>query len=193
MPTYAYGRIRRLDESLHHFGVPQETIAEIMKDGDAITEKSRPVTKAEWLRDAMHRMDATLAPDLCHEVREACACCLGGKRWAISKSIARENATLQERILAANEARFVFGHSVSLEDDGRVKVCFAPEGQDSYGCPCLPQMREPMPVTYCYCCGGHVKRHLQTALGRKLQTTVVHTALSTGGTKPCTFLFRFAD
>jgi len=193
MVTYRYGRIRRLDESLRRAGVEPGVVTEIMAGGDAITEKSPPRAKADWLREAMGRMDSLMDPVTRHAVREGCACCLGGKRHAVSKGIARDNHTLEERIWAANEARFVFGHSVSLEQDGRVKVCFAPEGLESYRCPCLPQAVEPMPLTYCYCCGGHAKHHLQTALGRSLKVTVVHTALSTGGRKPCTFLFDIED
>ena len=68
-------------------------------------------------------------------------------------------------------------------------VCFAPEGQEHYRCVCLPKAREPLPVTYCYCCEGHVKHHLQAALGRKLAGVVRSSALSSGGAKPCTFLF----
>ncbi|HEY3413841.1 MAG TPA: hypothetical protein VGM51_12435 [Armatimonadota bacterium] len=193
MEKYAYGRIRKLDESLHQAGIDAEVIAQIMEGGEAITERTSPAAKADWLREAIRKMDRLIEAGPRHSIRESCACCLGGKRLEISKAIARDNQTLEGRIRAANEARFVFGHSVTLEDDGKVMVRFAPEGWESYGCPCLPKAKEPLPLTYCYCCGGHAKHHLQTALGRKLEVTVIHTALSTGGKKPCTFQFRFAD
>lgn len=193
MAEYRYARVRRLDESLHRFAVAPQTIDQIMEGGEALTEKTKPVMKSDWLREAMCKMDRLIEPGTRHHVREACACCLGGKRQQISKAIGNENSTLEDRVRAANEARFVFGHSVSLEDDGHVVVQFAPDGEAKYGCPCLPQAREPMPVTYCYCCGGHVKHHLQNALGRKLEVTVLHTALSTGGKKPCKFRFAIAD
>ena len=44
-----------------------------------------------------------------------------------------------------------------------------------------------MPVSYCYCCAGHIKRHVQTALGRKLGVRAISTALSTAGKKGCVF------
>jgi hypothetical protein len=193
MAEYRYGRIRKLDQSLRSFGVAPEFTEQIIDGGDAVTERTSPAAKADWLRQAMEKMDRLMDPPTCHSIREACACCLGGKRLAISKGIARDNQTLDDRIRAANEARFVFGHSVSMEGDGRVRVCFFPDNLESFGCPCLPKASEPMPLTYCYCCGGHVKHHLQTALGRKLDVTVVHTSLSTAGKKPCTFLFRLED
>jgi hypothetical protein len=131
-------------------------------------------------------MDQLLEPETCHAVREACACCLGGKRRTLSRAIAREHATLEERIHAANETHFVFGHSVTQQEDGTIRVQFPPDGLDEYRCPCL-KAREPISITYCYCCGGHVKHHLQIALRRKLDVEVISTSLSSGGTRPCVF------
>ena len=130
---------------------------------------------------------------LLYAVREACACCLGGKRLKIVKGISREYETLEDRIKAANEAKFVFGHSVTMMEDGRILVCFSPEGLTQYGCTCLPQAKEPLPITYCYCCCGHMKHHLQIALGRKLACTVRSSALSIGGRKPCIFIFHIKE
>ena len=119
--------------------------------------------------------------------------CLGGKRLKLSKEIPKEHETLEARVADANDTRFVFGHSVTLQEDGRLLVRYAPEGSPHCGCVCLPKAREPLPATYCYCCEGHVKHHLQIALGRKLAGVVRSSALSTGGSKPCTFLFTVQD
>lgn len=126
-------------------------------------------------------------------MREACACCLGGKRLQLSKAIARNHATLEERICAANETSYVFGHSVTQRDDGTIRVQFFPDGLASYRCPCMPKATEPMSITYCYCCGGHAKHHLQIALGRRLEVEAIHTALSSGGKLPCTFAFTIVE
>jgi hypothetical protein len=190
MKTYEYGRIRQLAESLTAAGIPGEVIAEIMAGGEAIGKSAKPEAKAAWLAEAMRRMDRLLKPAVRHGVRESCACCLGGKRLELSKAIARNHETLEDRVAAANATRFVFGHSVSLTETGEVLVAFSPEGLESYRCVCLPKAAEPVSITYCYCCGGHAKHHLQTALGRKLQMKVASSALASGGKKPCTFKFR---
>jgi hypothetical protein len=189
MKQYEYGRIARLAESLAEAQIAPEIAAEILAGGEAIRQSTSPEAKADWFNAAMQRMNRLLDRETRCAVREACACCLGGKRLKLSQGIARQYATLEERVAAANETRFVFGHSVTLQEDGRVLVCFAPEGQEHYRCVCLPKAREPLPVTYCYCCEGHVKHHLQAALGRKLAGVVRSSALSSGGAKPCTFLF----
>ncbi|HOF61768.1 MAG TPA: hypothetical protein PK251_06235 [Candidatus Latescibacteria bacterium] len=193
MARYEYGRIARLADSLAQAGIDEAVCAEISRGGESIRSSTPPAKKAEWMRGAMERMNALIEPEIRHCVREASACCLGGKRLECSKAIAKNHLTLEDRIRAANETRFVFGHSVTLQEDGRVLVRFAPEGLPGYRCVCLPQAGEPISETYCYCCGGHVKHHLQIALGRTLRCTVRSSALASGGREACTFLLDFAD
>jgi hypothetical protein len=190
MKNYEYGRIRVLAENLASARIAPSVAAEILRDGDLIRQGTKPELKADWMRAAMQKMDSLLGASTSRTVREGCACCLGGRRSKLSKSIAREHHDLEERIKAANETKFVFGHSVTSEADGSILVRFAPEGQDHYRCVCLPKAKEPLPITYCYCCGGHVKHHLQQALGQDLACTVRSSALSSGGKRPCSFAFR---
>lgn len=193
MAQYEYGRIKILADRLEAAGIAPEVRAKIMSGGESIKKTDKPEKKAAWMGEAMKRMDALLDEPTRHSVREDCACCLGGKRLEISKGIGRKHETLEDRIGAANEAKFVFGHSVTMQDDGRVLVCFAPEGLDSYRCVCLPKAKEPVSITYCYCCGGHAKHHLQLALGRELSMEVRSSALESGGKRPCTFLFGIEE
>ncbi len=193
MGTYEYGRIARLAESMEEAGIDLEVAGRILEGGEAIRRSTRNAAVAAWMKGAMERMDQLLEPETRYAVREACACCLGGKRLQLSKAIARNHATLHERISAANDTPFVFGHSVTQRDDGAIQVQFFPDGLESYCCVCMPKATEPLSITYCYCCGGHIKHHLQTALGYALDVEVIHTALSSGGTRPCTFAFKILE
>ncbi len=191
---YEYGRIHTLNEQLRAAGVPEAFRLEIMAGGEAVRKTAKQTVKADWLREAMLRMERLLDADTRTAVREGCACCLGGKRAELAKAIYEQHATLEERIAAANETHYVFGHSVTLEPDGRILVLFAPEGQPSYRCVCLGgEVKEPISLTYCQCCGGHIKHHLQRALGRKLACEPRVTALSSGQTQPCSFLFTILE
>ena len=188
MEMYEYHRIKKLAQELGHANVDPGIIDKIMEGGDSVKKGTSPAKKADWMGQAMRQMDALLAADTKHAVREACACCLGGKREKVSKGIAKEHQTFVERIKAASEAKFVFGNSVTLQDDGQVLVSFFEEGKESYRCVCLPKAREAISKTYCYCCGGHVKHHMQNALDMELRVMVRSSALSSGGKRPCTFL-----
>jgi hypothetical protein len=194
MTTYEYGRIRKLAESLEKEGVAPDVTAQIMEGGEMILTSASPKKKADWMREAMRRMDQLLNAPTRHVVREDCACCLGGKRLELSKAIAKKYETLEDRIQAANQTPFVFGHSVERQADGKILVRFEPEEEGrSYRCVCLPKAEEPISITYCYCCGGHIKHHLQIALGRSLELKTRSSALSSGGKRPCSFLFTLKD
>lgn len=194
MATYEFGRIARLDMNLREQGVPEDVTAAIMQGGEEIRSNSKPRVKGAWFQQAMIRMDELLDKETRRAVREGCACCLGGERHKIAKSIARKHADFDERISAANEAKRVFGHSVTKQDDGRILVCFDEEGKPSYHCVCLGRdVSGPISATYCMCCGGHIKHHLQTVLERKLECEVRSTALTSAGATPCSFLYRVVE
>lgn len=192
MKTYEYHRIGELAAQLEKAGIAREKIDIIMAGGEEILRKTSPVKKADWMREAMLRMNRLLDLETRKTVREGCACSLGGKRLKTSQGIARENTSLADRITAVNKAKYM-GNSVEMQDNGEILVRFFPGGLGHYRCVCLPQAEKPLPVTYCFCCGGHVKHHLQIALGRKLDCTVRASALSSGGKKPCTFTLKILE
>jgi hypothetical protein len=191
MKNYEYQRIERLAKRLEEVKVKPEVIEQIMEGGKDILRKTSPEKKAEWMRGAMVRMNKLLPMTIRKTVREGCACCLGGKRLKISNTIASENSKLEERIKAANAANYV--GSITLQANGEIVARFTLQKQPPYRCYCLPQARKPLPITYCFCCGGHVKHHLQIALGRELDCTTISSALSSRWQKPCTFSFRIKE
>ena len=191
MKNYEYHRIEVLATQLGKAGIKREITDKIMEGGKEILRKTSPEKKADWMRGAMLRMNKLLPMTTRKAVREGCACCLGGKRLKTSKTIASENATLEERIKAANAANYV--GSITLQPDGEIVARFDLQKQPPYRCYCLPKAQQPLPITYCFCCGGHVKHHLQIALGRELDCTTISSALSSGWQKPCTFGFKIRE
>jgi hypothetical protein len=188
MKDYEYHRIGELAKQLAEAGVEPKIIDQIMEGGKDILRKTSPEKKADWMRGAMLRMNKLLPAATRKSVREACACCLGGRRLKTSQTIAAENATLEERIKAANIANYV--GSITLQENGEIIARFNLQKQPPYRCYCLPQAKKPLPITYCFCCGGHVKHLLQIALGRELDCTPISSALSSGWLKPCAFSLK---
>jgi len=184
---YPYGRIQKLSESLKQNGVNGERYDFIMKDGECIKQTFKNSEKSKWFIHAMKRMEATLDKKTREKIREGCACCLGGKRHKICKEIYNTCTTTNERIKAANEAKLVFGNGVREIKDGTYEVTFFKEEDERKVCPCLKDLDEAMPITYCYCCGGHVKYHLQTVLGKNLKLHVISSVLSSQGKQNCRF------
>ncbi|MCE5260287.1 MAG: hypothetical protein LLG44_14695 [Chloroflexi bacterium] len=190
---YPYGRTARLDGVLREAGIDEGLIAQIMAGGEAVKKTDKQAVKVAWLRGAMQRMDALLDHDTRVRVRAMSACCLEGERGKLARKLARENETLAERIAAANAAHFLFGHSVTEQLDGSLLVLFQPEGQPAYRCSCLGEVSEPLSLTYCMCCGGHVRHHLQTVLGCELACEVLSSALASAGRQPCSFVLTYAQ
>jgi hypothetical protein len=191
MKTYEYHRIGKLEEQLEAAGVESKIIGQVMEGGELILRKTTSEKKTDWLRGAMLKMNKLLDVKTRKIVREGCACCLGGKRLKTSQKIAKENRTLEARVRAADKAHYV--GSVKLQENGEILVQYDTQKTVPYHCYCLPQAKEPLPITYCFCCGGHVKHHLQIALGRQLDCTTRSSALSSGGKFTCTFSLKIKD
>jgi len=188
---YEYHRIERLAEQLKVANVAPAIINDIMDGGDKVLRKTPPAKKADWLRGAMLKMNNLLDVKTRKAVREGCACCLGGKRLKISQTVFKENNTLEERVKAVSASRVV--GNVTLQSNGEILALFDMQKEPPYRCYCLGQAKEPLPITYCFCCGGHVKHHLQVALGKNLDCTTRSSALSSGGKFPCAFSFKILE
>ncbi len=193
MKNYEYRHIRKLAEQLEIAGIDREIIDRIMEGGEDILKTTSLAEKADWLRVAMIRMDNLLDLPTRKAIREGCACRTGKGTSKFSQAVARDNPTLEARIAAANKTYMGFGGGVWMQDNDEIIVRFAPKGPKGYRCSCLPEAEKPLSVTYCYCCGGHVRHHFQLSLGLKLEATPRGTALSTGGKKPCTFSLKIVD
>ncbi len=185
--NYSYGKIQKLAESLTANGIDISVIESIMKDGEQVRQIDTNEKKAEWFHSAIQRMDTQLAPIVRYKVRQDCACCLGGQRHAVCVQIHKRYQTTEDRVKAANESKLVFGNGVKEISRGKYEVSFFPEDQKKKNCPCIKGLTGAMPITYCYCCGGHVKYHLETVLGKRLSVIVLETALSTFGERGCRF------
>ncbi len=184
---YQYGKIGKLEESLKSHGIDEKIIDIKMENGNLIKQTDKNEKKAEWFYQAMERMDQLLEASVRYGIRQDCACCLGGKRHELCKQIYNKYGNDFERIEAANKTKLVFGNGVKKISEGRYEVSFFSESLEEKKCPCIRGLEKEMSITYCYCCGGHVKYHLATVLGKKLKVEVKETALTSLGKKSCRF------
>jgi hypothetical protein len=184
-------RVVRLTEQLEIAKIDREIISQIMEGGEEINKTAKLEEIADWFRGAMIKMDELLDEETRNAVRERCACCLTSRKVKTCMKIAQENTSLEEKIKAISDKKYICG-SVTMTDNGDILAC-GDEERYRNKCVCLPETKKPLSITYCYCCGGHIKHHMQIALGRKLDCTVVASPLSSGGKYPCTFRFRIIN
>jgi hypothetical protein len=184
---YEYGKIERLSQSLQNNGIDKKTYSEIMKNGELIKKTSKNSEKSMWFFTAMTTMDTLLDSKIKNKIREECACCLGGKRQALCKKINKAYSSDEDRIKAINATHFVFGNEIKMMGIGKYEVSFFNENDPIKKCVCLKDLDKKMSITYCYCCGGHVKHHLESVLGKSLKVKTISSALSSEGKKNCRF------
>jgi hypothetical protein len=187
---YEFGKIDRLNKSLVENNVDMAILIEIMKDGEKVLKTSSNKTKSIWFYDAMNKMDKLLEIDQRKKIREDCACCLTGKRSTLCKKVNKSYNSVEEKINAINDTHSVFGNEIKITGPGKYEVSFFPEYMELKKCVCLRDLDKPMSITYCYCCGGHVKHHLETVLGKSVSVKVISSALSSQGKKNCHFELR---
>jgi len=186
---YEDGKMEDLNQSLKKHGISASVRKKIMKSGEQIKKTSKKEEKAEWFFNAMNIMDDLLDDETRKKVRGDCACCLEGKRHILCKTVNKEFKTPEERIRAINETHYVFGHEIKVIGAGKYEVAFFDETVQEKRCSCLKViMDKEMSKTYCYCCGNHVKHHLETVLGKKLDVKIITSALMSMGKKSCRFV-----
>ncbi len=185
-------RVARLAEQLEIAEIDRKIIDRIMEGGEDIRGKSSLEEAANWFRGAMNKMDELLNMETRKAVREGCACHLGGIKERTCAKIVQENESFEEKIRAVSAKKYICGN-LTLKEDGEIIACADPDDRYYGKCVCLPGAKEPISITYCYCCQGHIKHHLQTALGCELEGGVIASPLSSGGKYPCTYSFRIKE
>jgi len=187
--------IQRFKTALKEYQVDEQTVAELLAGYETLTDKAPKAKRAAFFTQAIQRMDELLDAETCQAVREACACSKGGWRLKAVQKIAQEYSgqPLTAKIAALNQVNHL-GKPV-LNADGTITAQIGEVG--GFHCPCPVfegQPHEPVSITYCYCCAGHFRFHYQIALGLELKTkTVQSSALASGSTEPCRFVYEIAE
>jgi len=161
-------------------------------------------------------MERLLEPEMMHEILDSCAC-LGSKEYIkMCEKAGKEVAdkTLEEKVNHfSNEYDY---YKITLHDTNtvRVKMSFndnntlaANENNEKYGCVCGAAVKSHvkvsdyavptnnpddcvMPLSYCICCAGSSRVHLQLKLGVSLKTKeIISSPINSRGKKPCEFTF----
>jgi hypothetical protein len=186
-----------LKKSLEKYNVDEKIIEKIYEGYEDIRDNSSKKLKIPFMRRAMNILDENLDYNKRYEIIDDCACCLGGateknvKKFI--KSISGLELSLAEKVQALREDH-PFNNSTHINEDGTITdgIYYQVDGLYKCACGCLnkEKLTEPISSTYCICCAGHFRHHLQNALGIKLKTKeVVSSAIESLEKEPCVFTF----
>ena len=185
-----YGIKKRLEKN----NFDDEFIKEIIGNGDLI--------------DITLRMEKLLDHDMMRQILESCGC-LGGKEYLKQcEKVGKEMAgkALEEKLDTINNEDHDF-YTMTLNDDNTltIKMCF--KGDGKYRCSCSAAVKNGvkvsdialsddrvMPLSYCFCCAGSSRLHLELKLGMKLKTKeIISSPINSKGEKPCSFIFEIIE
>ncbi len=185
--------IQRLKNALNKIQISESTQADIFKEFENISDQSKKERKAAFFVHAIDYMDENLPEELCHQIRDACACSTGGWRLKAMQKIARDyhQDILEKKIAAINQV--TYSGKPILNEDGTITASIGDQG--GFPCPCPVfegiTVNQPVSKTYCYCCAGHFRFHYQIALGVELRTkSVASSALNSLQKEPCRFVYE---
>ncbi len=188
-------RVEGIKKSLVKNGIDDKTVKEIIGDGNLV--------------NVIERMEKTLDSDTLQQILDSHACS-GGKEFIDRcKKIGKEIAgkTLSERIAHVNNTSSG-SEKITLNADNTLSVKWSFDNNGKYRCVCPAAVKKGvrvselalennnavncvMPLSYCYCCAGSGRRHMQLQLGIELKTKkVVSTPINSRGEKPCEFIFE---
>ena len=188
-------RIYGIEKSLTKYGFDVKTIKEIIGNGNLV--------------NVIERMEKTLDPDILHEILDRHACG-GGKDFIkrcekVGKEIA--DKTLSEKIERINNISSD-SEKITLNTDNTLSVKWSFDNNGKYKCVCGATIKTGvrvaelalednnagnyvMPLSYCYCCAGSGRRHLELQLGVELKTKeIISSPINSRGKKPCEFILK---
>jgi len=187
-------RVEGIKKSLVKNGFDDKIIKEIIGNGNLV--------------NVIERMEKTLNSDILQEILDSHACGGGKEYIAQLKKIGKEisDKTLSEKIAHVNNISSGSENVIlnpdntlsvkwSFVDNGRYKCLFSAAVKKGIRVSELALENNDtgdsvMPLSYCYCCAGSSRRHLQLQLGVELKTKkVISTPINSKGEKPCEFVF----
>ncbi|MDD4493801.1 MAG: hypothetical protein PHV32_05560 [Eubacteriales bacterium] len=188
-------RIYGLKNSLAKNGFEEKAIKEIIGNGNLV--------------DVIVRMEKALDPDVLHGIFDRHACGGGKDFIAQMKKIGKEIAdkSLSEKIAHVNRIS-PDSEKVTLNADNTLSVKWCFDNNGKYKCVCGATIKTGvrvaelalennnagdcvMPLSYCFCCAGSGRRHLEYQLGVGLKTNeIISSPINSKGEKPCEFILE---
>ncbi len=180
-------KLSGLKTKLLRFNVNENLAKEIIGNGDLI--------------GVTERMEKLLAPDIVYQILDSSACATSKKELNSLKEI--DGETLEKKIEKINFlSDFHKDWEVRLNSNNTLTAGWVIKENNEFACVCtssvnkklkvrdLTHENRTMPLTYCLCCAGHCRQHLEKLLDIQLKTKeVVSSPINSKGEKPCEFVF----
>ena len=183
--------IKQIPETMRKQGIPEETIRQF---------KIPETYSSENTMVLINQMDMLLSKEQRISIMQEQGCCKTGIGPKAHSAFGQANKekTLKEKVKLLNETKMPHKAPCQLNDDGTLSIWWGSENLSKGSCPCgiikkLPESYK-VPLTFCGCCGGHIRNNYQKSLGVKLRLIkIVSSSSNSKGKKRCEFLYEIKE
>jgi len=147
-------------------------------------ETSNYAQKAEWIRNAVQRLEKEVGKATAIKVMQACGVkCCGPTQQKRAKQFMEESHSVEELLAKLNGAG-IGGGRLTLKNKNTILG-----GYDWCYCGRVKQTKEPFPTdTYCHCSTGWYKSLFEAAFDKPVEVTLKQSILQ--GADSCEFEIR---
>jgi hypothetical protein len=174
-------------KTMGKLGIPAELMSQFREPANAL----RP----EAIVAFINQMDTLLSKEQILSIMQEQGCNKSAKVAAPFREFGRihANKTIEEKVKLMPELDTPYRSPCHLNLDGTLSIYWGTGEEGDYQCVCSknPKTSEPVSLTFCGCCGGHVRFTYQYALGVNLRLKkIVSSPINSKGKKRCEFLFE---
>jgi len=183
--------LKSIPKTMRKMNIPEETISKF-----SISETN----ESEDVMDYIKQMDNILSEEQRLMVMQEQGCCKTGIGPRAHHAFGKKHAdkTLEEKVDILNKTEMPHRAPCRLNADKTLSVYWGFENEGKYNCVCgiVKKLPKPVdvPLTFCGCCGGHIRNTYQMSLDVKLNLKeIVSSAASSNGKKHCEFLYEIVE
>ena len=187
-------KIENMLETMGKQGVPDDIMAQLPRPR---IKKATP----EEIVAFIEAMDKHLSKQECIAIMDEQGCSKTNQYSAAFRKFGalHKDNTLEERIALMSEFESIHKANLCrLNEDGTISLIFGIDGKKGdWYCPCAPIRKlkpHDFPLTYCGCCGAHMRYTHEFALGIQLRLKeIVSSKANSDGEKPCEFVYEIVE
>ena len=194
MAKAKHGMLVTLDKNIEVLAGKQ-IAKKVMKGSETITERTDKKKTAEWVKQAIDKLDALVNEDAKIRIMENCGYnCANVNKKVIQRAKARRKKFRSlDEFLAAEQKKPISGTRLVREGNTLTQFYTPRAFTRPMRCYCslfrgLPE-DEIVSITYCHCSKGFVKKFWEGVLAKPVRVDLIQSALSVAS--ECKFVIKF--